>query len=66
MEDGWGKEIALDQAARLKTDNMAAVHFMYYDTPPWSQPLSQAYCDAVLPAHVKKALAEARGRSTKP
>ena len=34
------------------------VPYRYYDTPPWSQPLSQAYHDTVMPEHVKKHIAE--------
>lgn len=36
-ERGWGKRITSSQATRLKTNNPSAEHYMYYDTPPWSQ-----------------------------
>lgn len=36
---GWGREIDGDRAEALKVNNPDAEHFMYYDVPPWSQPL---------------------------
>jgi hypothetical protein len=36
-QKGWGKRITSTQAARLKTNNPSAEHFLYYDMPPWSQ-----------------------------
>ncbi len=61
-EKDWGRQITPASAKALKKNNPAAEHFMYYDTPPWSQPLSQAYHDAVMPEHVKKRIAEIQSR----
>jgi hypothetical protein len=57
-EKGWGKRITARHAARLKKNNAAAEHFNYYDTPPWSQPASDAYIAAVIPDHVKRRVAK--------
>lgn len=59
---GWGRRITPAAAGALKKNNPAAEHFMYYDTPPWSQPLSQAYHDAVMPEHIRKRIAENQSR----
>ena len=59
-EKDWGKQITARRAARLKKNNPAAEHFKYYDTPPWSQPLSEAYLDSVMPEHVRKRIARLR------
>ena len=64
-EKAWGKKITARQAARLKKDNPAAEHFMYYDIPPWLQPPSQEYLDAVRPEHVKQRVAETLARRGK-
>jgi len=61
QQTSWGREITPTTAATLKNNNLAAEHFMYYDTPPWSQPLSKTYRDAVTPEHVKKRIAEIKG-----
>jgi len=61
QKKGWGRQITPTAASALKKNNPDAEHFMYYDTPPWSQPLSQAYYDAVMPEHVKKRIAEIKG-----
>ena len=60
QEAGWGKEITPAEADRLKTDNPDAEHYMYYDTPPWSQPVSQAYIQSILPESIKKVRARVR------
>jgi hypothetical protein len=62
---GWGRQITPTAAGALKKNNPAAEHFMYYDMPPWSQPLRQAYIDATMPDHVKRAIST-RERRTKP
>ena len=36
-ENDFGVEIDEQRAESLKTDNLDAEHFMYYDTPPWLQ-----------------------------
>jgi hypothetical protein len=61
-ETGWGRRITPAAARALKKSNPAAEHFMYYDVPPWSQPPTQAYLDAVTPEHVKKRIAEVQAR----
>ena len=48
-----GRKIGADEAEQLKVNNPAAEHFLYYDDPPWRQPLSQAYRDTLTPQHVK-------------
>src|SRR4051812_21242537 len=58
MRQGRGKQIDAQAAEKLKVNNADAEHYMYYDTPPWLQPLGQAYRDAVLPEHIKKRIAE--------
>jgi len=55
---GWGRQVTPTAAKALKKNNPAAEHFMYYDAPPWSQPLGRAYRDSVMPEHVKKRIAE--------
>jgi hypothetical protein len=65
QKKGWGRRIMPTVARALKKNNPAAEHFMYYDTPPWSQPLSQAYFDATMPDHIKGILS-ARGRPRNP
>jgi hypothetical protein len=59
---GWGRQISSARANRLKKDNPDAEHFAYYDIPPWLQPPSQAWLDAVLPDLVKKHVAKVRSR----
>lgn len=54
--EGWGKAINSTRAATLKKDNPHAEHFLYYDTPPWSQPLSESYYAAVRPDHLTRLL----------
>ena len=63
-KDGWGTLIDSKRADQLKSNNPHAEHFRYYDTPPWSQPLGQAWREAVLPDYFKKILA-ARSREPK-
>ena len=36
-EAGWAHEIDEARAEELKTNNPAAKHYLYYDTPPWAQ-----------------------------
>jgi hypothetical protein len=57
-QEGWGVEIDAKRAEELKTNNVHAEHFLYYDTPPWSQPVSTEYLEAITPDYLKKALAE--------
>lgn len=64
QESGWGEEITSERAESLKTNNPSAEHYRYYDKPPWSQPLSQAYVDAITPETVRKAQV-ARDRKSK-
>ena len=45
------------RAETLKHDNPAAEHFMYYDSPPWRQPLGEAYLEAVRSPKVREAIA---------
>jgi hypothetical protein len=61
-QPGWGEKITVERAERLKTNNPAAEHFMYYDTPPWSQPLGPGYDDGALPRHLKGRLCRVRPR----
>ena len=40
------------EAERLKVHNPDAEHFMYYDLPPWRQPLGDNYLDTIMPSRV--------------
>lgn len=44
---GPGRPIDEAEADRLKVNNPRAEHFLYYDTPPWRQPVNDAYWDAL-------------------
>lgn len=60
-EPGWGTEISDERAELLKFESPGALHYMYYDTPPWSVPTSPDYWDQVMPPALKAAI-EARRR----
>ena len=47
-------EVDEARAESLKSDNPAAEHYMYYDTPPWAQPLSQEYHEAMMPPAIRR------------
>ena len=55
-----GRPIDDAEAERLKVDNPNAEHYRYYDIPPWRQPLSDAYLDAVTPPGMKEAIGARR------
>ena len=51
------REIDPAEAEALKVDNPDALHFMYYDDPPWRQPMSpearERYFAGALPEHLR-------------
>jgi hypothetical protein len=55
---GWGKEIDESAAEKLKSNNADAEPYLYYDTPPWAQPLSESYSERVVPGRVRPSIVE--------
>ena len=54
---GSGTEISDECAEVLKFDSPGAHHYMYYDTPPWSEPPNRAYWDQLMPPDLKAEIA---------
>lgn len=50
---GWSSLISSAAAEALKFNNPAAEHFQHFDSPPWSQPLSEKYKVATTPTHLR-------------
>ena len=56
-EPGWGVEISEARAARLRSNNPDAEHYLYYDQSPWAPPPSKVYAAAVTPKWIKRLIA---------
>ena len=52
-----GIQIDDARAEALKANNRDAEHFMYYDDPPWRQPMGESYSEAMTTDAIKQRIA---------